>query len=232
MRRESSGDWPIRPRCGARKAGLFRDPDLQIAALVGASRKHPTPSGPSNTAANSIPRSAFWNQPQRGRGRTSKPAKGRAAAGAGTGPAAGRGPAIATWSSSSGPPAAGDDGGLTVVALIAGVACIAAIVPRNQASKLAQIAGRKQQRPENAQRAEQSQQATGQALSQLSHPRKRRSRAACPRPRQAEQIGPGRRGSGPQAAVHDRYATRAVRLERRSHHGRTTPRAAGETHSR
>ena len=42
----------------------------------------------------------------------------------------------------------------------------------------------------------------------------------------------GGRGSGPQAAVHDRYATRPVSLERRSNHGRATPRPAGETHSR
>ena len=50
--------------------------------------------------------------------------------------------------------------------------------------------------------------------------------------REAERIGSSRRGGGPQAAVHDRYATRPVCLARRSHHGRATPRLAGETHSR
>ncbi len=49
--------------------------------------------------------------------------------------------------------------------------------------------------------------------------------------RSGRAAGSNRRGGGPQAAVHDRYATRPLRLARRSHHRRATPRAAGETHS-
>ena len=51
------------------------------------------------------------------------------------------------------------------------------------------------------------------------------------RRREAERLA-SRRGRGPQAAVHDGYAARAVRLARRSRHGRATPGLAGETHSR
>ena len=63
-----------------------------------------------------------------------------------------------------------------------------------------------------------------------SNPRKWPSRAACPRPRWPSGR-PERGGGGPQAAVHDRYATGPVHLERRSNHGQATPRCAGETPS-
>ncbi len=58
--------------------------------------------------------------------------------------------------------------GLAVVALFAGLACVAALVARNQAGRLARIADREAEHARaNAQRAEQSQQATAQALTQV-----------------------------------------------------------------
>jgi hypothetical protein len=44
--------------------------------------------------------------------------------------------------------------------------------------------------------------------------------------------GRRRRGGRPQAAVRDRYAARPLCLERRPHHGRAAPRPAGPAHSR
>ncbi len=85
--------------------------------------------------------------------------------------------------------------------------------------------GKTKSRPDqNAQRAEQSAEGDGeQALG--------RRRIPEGQGRGGRAVGSSRRGGGPQAAVHDRYAARPVRLARRSHHGRTAPRPAGETHS-
>jgi WD40 repeat protein len=58
--------------------------------------------------------------------------------------------------------------GLAVVALIAGLACVLALVARNEAGKLAQIAAAEAENARNnAQRAEQSKEQTAQALTQV-----------------------------------------------------------------
>ena len=115
--------------------------------------------------------------------------------------------------------------GLAAVAVIAGLACVAALFANQRAITLADKARQNEEKAkENATRAELSQQDTAKALA-IVESQKAEVEGSLSN-------GRGRRGGGPQAAVHDRYATRPVCLARRSQHGRATPRSAGQTHSR
>ncbi len=213
------------------KAGLYRDPELGIA-LAWRESKRPNAAWAERYRPGFATAIGFLEASQQASVAEEQVPRSGPAARAGTGTTTGRGPATAAGAAAArGAQAAHDDRGPRRGRADRG--------PRLRRRAVRQPAGHHAGGQGSTERGEgpakrregQRQREARRAISEGNGQRPGRRRIPEGQGRSGRAVGSSRRGGGPQAAVHDRYATRPLRLARRSHHGRTAPRAAGETHS-